>query len=165
MVDSTAAIEEVLQKCAKNESREIENCISALFNSTTLPTRITQLQRWLNQRVEPFQQEPVEVIINGLSNVKAKEGLLQEICYNFLHVDNETLGCRVIRPHVTVFYEATSELFNAKFAHFRNFGRLAPFESIAQFEFIPYPRNATNLGGNNTCPLEDDHCMANWIHV
>lgn len=105
------------------------------------------------------------MLINDLSNVKAQNGLLEEVCYNYLHVDNETLGCSSSRPTVQIFYEPIENLFVSKFAHFIPLAKLAPFESIADFEFNPYPTNATYNNGTYGCPEDNGQCMATWIHV
>ena len=151
------------QIISSNEYANIDHCIASFDNNSSL-IRIKALQERLNLLVDQSQHEAIEVLINGRSNVKAKNGLLSELCYNYLHVDNETLGCQVIPPRVQIFYETQSPLLMNKFLHITEVAQFAPFETLAQFEFIPYG-NTIFVDDDYRCPLGDGQCQTNWIHV
>lgn len=128
------------------------------------------MQNKLNILVEPAAQTAVEVIIKGDINLKVKSnGILEEICYNYMHIDDETIGCKVTRPKVQIFYEANSPSLSVPIGSIVNYPLLTPFETIADFEFIPYG-NTKYEGGNYTCQSDEysdgeKRCYANFVHV
>ena len=111
------------------------------------------------------QQQSVEIIIHDQENVKAKNGLLQELCYNYYEVDNEAIGCRVDPPKVQIFYETqSSSMTEILFKHFAELDQYSPFETVMNVEFVPYGKTQF-VDGKYTCPQGETQCHANWIHV
>lgn len=156
-----------IRKCVDNDQdfTDITVCMKSIDNNST-DSPIFKLKERLNQLIEQSSQQSIEVLINGVPNVKAKNGIVQELCYNYFTVDNETLGCAVNHlPSVSIYYETQLETeFFSQFMHLLNFAPLAPFETIAQFEFVPYG-NTSFFNGTYTCPKGEDQCNANWVHV
>lgn len=156
-----------IRKCVDNDQdfTDITVCMKSIDNNST-DSPIFKLKERLNQLIEQSSQQSIEVLINGVPNVKAKNGIVQELCYNYFTVDNETLGCAVNHlPSVSIYYETQLETeFFFQFMHLLNFAPLAPFETIAQFEFVPYG-NTSFFNGTYTCPKGEDQCNANWVHA
>lgn len=169
--DSLSAQEKVKQ-CVQDEDKwtELVNCVRDTIDASSHALRIKANR--LNLQVPPTAQSAVEVFVKDAPNAKVKgaKGILAEICYNFFHIDDETLGCKVTRPKVQVFYEANSRgIWPALGPLTMNYPLLTPFETIADIEFIPYGRTKYE-GGNYTCPSDESgdgtkRCYANFIHV
>ena len=159
--ESVSAQDRVQQCVSDDQFVEINNCINIIANTIS---PVVALQSHLNQLIDKSQQESVELIVKDKSNVKAKNGVLQELCYNFFHIDDETLGCKVTKPSVVIFYETQSKTVSPVFNHMIWFGQFSPFETMAQFEFIPYG-NTKDDNGNYICEMGENQCRANWIHV
>lgn len=166
--DSLSVQEKVKQCLPEGKWPELANCISETIGASSGALRA--MQRKLNLLVDPSKQSSVEVLVKGASNVKVKSnGILPEICYNYLHIDDETLGCKVTRPKVQIFYEANSPNISVPLAPSLNYPLLSPFETIADIEFIPYG-NTKYEGGNYTCTSDEysdgeKRCYANFVHV
>lgn len=161
---ASASDEDKIRECLPNTNifDEINSCV----NSNLGASAIRGLQTRLNLLVDSSLQKPVEVIIKDQESVKVQENgaVLQELCYNYYEFDNETLGCRVNRPTVQIFYETESYYVEEIFSEMAYQAPYAPFESIAQFEFIPYG-STSYQDGNYTCVYGEDQCKANWVHV
>lgn len=158
---SVSGKDRVSQCVPDGKFQEILNCITSLGSSTAA---LTKMRDQLNLKIDRSRQTAVEILVKGQSNVKAKSDVLSELCDNYFHVDDETLGCKVTKKKVQVFYETGADGIWAEFGHFIEFAQLAPFETIAQFEFIPYGMTSFVNGGYE-CARGDDQCKGNWIHV
>lgn len=159
--DSTP-VQDRIQICAPNIFDEIVLCVDSLGESNSV---VQGLQTRLNHLVEQSTQTAVEVIAKDQSAVKVKSsGILQELCYNYFEVDNATLGCQVALPKVQIFYETQSANVGSTFTQLAYQARYAPFETVAQFEFIPYGQTSYS-NGQYTCTEGESQCEANWIHV
>jgi len=141
---------------------EIDNCVSQGIGPAHA---ITSLKTRLNALVPVSEQQSVELIIKDRSNRKAQNGILQELCYNYFEIDDETFGCRVSpRRKVQIFYENKSPQVDLTFSHLAYYAQLAPFESVAEFEFIPYGATQWN-GEQYICHEGEDQCQSNWLHA
>ena len=159
--DSTPVIDRVQSCLPESEFQEIKNCIQ---NFATVSPPVKKLQKRLNLLIIPTEQQPIEVIAQNQPNGKAKNGLLQELCHNYFQLDDQTLGCKVTKPKVQIFYETQSSLVSPVFDHMSDVAPFAPFETLAQFEFIPYG-NTKLVDANYICVEGEDQCTSNWIHV
>lgn len=167
----SATGKERIENCTSAEQAvDIINCVDEIEENlmgaiVTLQSRLNLL---LAEQSSVNEQNSVEVLVRNdlLSLFRKTNGLmLGEICYNYLQVDDETLGCKVDRPTVTIFYETGSSAVQSAFEHFGSLETYSPFEDLAAFEFVPYGTTSFDSeSGNYTCASEDI-CKANWIHV
>lgn len=139
-------------------------CIEDIASSTV------QLQFYkdqINALIEPSEQTSLEIIIQGQSNVKAKNGLLEELCNNYFHTDNENFGCKIEKlPKVQIFYESPSADFDdVLMQHLKQFDQFSPFEEIMELELVPYGRTTVGQDGAYICSGGADFCKVNWLQV
>ena len=155
---------EAVRQCTTDDQfTDIENCISAIDN---MMPAIELLQNRLDLLLDGKPASNVEVTVrNDLQSDHAKEDLLGELCYNYFQVDSETQGCKVDRPIVTVFYETGSSEVQKAFEHFESLAAYAPFENLADFQFVPYGTTHFDADSGNYSCTSDEVCQANWIHV
>lgn len=139
-------------------------CIEDIASSTAL---LEKYKVQLNSLVDPAEQSSLEILIGGQSNVKAKNGLLEELCYNYFATDNENFGCKVKLPKVQIFYESPSADFNeVLLQHLEQFEQFSPFEEIMQLELVPYGRTTVGQDGAYICSsYAGDTCKVNWLQV
>ena len=151
-----------VQQClSSNIYDEVKLCVDTL--NPAQDQAILEQQSRLDLLVT--QQEAVEVIIADRSNVKwSHNGLLQELCYNYYEIDNQTLGCQVTLPNVQIYYETQNSNVELVFTQMIYQAQFAPFETIVQLEFIPYGQTSYQ-NGNYQCPMSEQQCEANWVHV
>lgn len=120
----------------------------------------------INALIDPSEQTSLEFIIQGQSNVKAKNGLLEELCYNYFHTDNENFGCKVRLPKVQIFYESPSAyLDDVLLQHLKQFDQFSPFDEIMELELVPYGRTTVGQDGAYICSGGADFCKVNWLQV
>jgi len=148
---------------SENEFQEISDCVTDIQDYNSI---IASSQARLNVLIDITEQHSVEFIIRDQANVKAKNGILQELCDNYFEIDDETFGCRVAKPQVQIFYQTQSAATEITFVHWRYVAQYAPYSSVANFEFIPYGQTQYNSETNSYhCPQGDNQCYANWAHV
>lgn len=161
--NSTGAKEAVQQCTSADLFTDIENCIEVI---DSMSPEIARMQNRLSLLLNGQAASAVEVAVrDDLQSALSKKDLLGELCTNYLQVDGETLGCKVDRPAVAVFYESGSSQVQQAFEHFEALAAYAPFEDLADFEFVPYGTTRFDeTSGNYSCSSEAV-CKANWIHV
>ncbi len=164
--DSSLTAEELVRACLPDGQYEefIKPCIEDIDSSTA---KLQRYQKQLNSLVELSQQTSLEIIIADQSSVKAKNGLLEELCNNYFATDNENLGCQVKRPTVQVFYENPSADFDAVLLqHLKQFDQFSPFDQLMRLELIPYGHTTIGQDGAYICGSGGaDACIVNWLQV
>lgn len=158
------AAEDLVKGCLPNGQYEslIKPCIADIASSTVA---VKHLQAYLNALIEPTLQTSLEITIRDQLNVKAKNGVLEELCSNVFTIDNETLGCKVTKSTVQIFYETQNSNLEALFNQFKALEQYSPFETIMDIELVPYGKTVFGSDGTFTCSKGDNQCQANWIHV